>query len=814
MIFAGLVSLIAVINLIWPFILPALNWDANAYHLPRAYLWLQEGTTRHFPTGDFRQTDFPPNASFLFLWIMAVSQGFAGLHLPQWLAGVTTGVGGIGLVRLAGRSRPIALFVGLTCLTYPMSALQMSTSQIDQITAASTTAVVFFYFRALVRPAVRWGSDAAYGGLALGLAVGTKLTVLFLLPGLATTMLVLGAFLARKQFGRRVALSGALAVVGVLSLGSYNYILNKLDFDDFVASPRARTAVFAGAEPTQMRLESNLARYLYQSLDWPGFATGPDDVLPSIQWSVAKILSDRLGLEIDGPQAFALVKRSRGMTNEDLAGFGLVGFAVLVCSPFLVVCYIYRWVWGREADVLFLAALITIAWTWFLLFSTTNPWTPYKTRYFLIFMPLLTAGVLPSLWPESRRGTWRIALVGCVSLWTAGHVALSGGRFGEEPNQLDRRLDRITVQSQFGPFIPEIAGVLQEKFGPGAKIGVHADLNSLLFPLFRSLPQMSFRPAAVADIPRRLSGGELQAALTGALLPRGSFSSGESALPRVFLHTPDPYSFWRDHEGLYGFRVNWLPDGPVLTFDDVKRQVERINVPVDLFRLFDGGMLLMIPMETSTLASSRLTGSCNGTEVPVRILRSGLSMEAPDSCIQADNPFVRFHIVADGLRLPTLDASPWAIPLVVTRGLSDAELLREATSRVVPWRGNTLALGIAGVLGVSEEGFHHRETFSGQFLRWTRGRAEMIVPLRRGTRLRQLKVDLWGPHPPDTNLNISFNNRVLIDTIIPSGPWSGSFPLSVTPPTAKIVVRSSTFKPKNDRRTLGVAIKRIALVRE
>ena len=75
--FAGIVGVLSVVNLAFPFLYPILNGDANAYHLPRAYYWTTLGTARHFPAADFRMNEMPPDPSFVYAWILSLSGSFS-----------------------------------------------------------------------------------------------------------------------------------------------------------------------------------------------------------------------------------------------------------------------------------------------------------------------------------------------------------------------------------------------------------------------------------------------------------------------------------------------------------------------------------------------------------------------------------------------------------------------------------------------------------------------------------------------------------------------------------------------------------------
>ena len=803
---ASLVLLLTIANLIYAYLYPSQNVDANAYHLPRAYFWWQLGTARHFPTTDFRHTEFPPNASFLFAWIMATSTHYGLLHLPQWIAGITAAVGVVSLARLAGFCRPAALFSGLIYLTYPMTVLQMASSQIDHITAATTVSFVVFSLRLLYSSSSHWKIDAILASIAFGLAVGTKLTVFFIFPGFIVVIIFLAARTTTHEMLPRLKFTVVTLLAGTVTLGSYNYILNVLDFAHPIASEQARSFALSYRDPEAGRPVANLSRYLYQSLDWPGLAHSSLDALPRLQHSVTINISDYLGLDIDKVRGFEAIAFD-GYFSEDLAGFGPIGFLVLILAPPLLLFQWFWWKRDRRVSHLVAAGLTVIGWGWLLAFALFIPWTPYKTRYFLIFVPILSAVVLPTFWQLCRSRIFIVAPLAIVAVSGAVHVIVTGpGGLRSQP-----------ARRGFGPRIDTAVELLRTHFSSRSTIGIATDSNSLLFPLIRNLPGTTFVPIMEDDLASSLERGNLQAGVSG-FLSRVDGYHDFTSLPSFFVHVASPGSFWRRAGEPYGLVTEQRGVVRTLTFYDVNTRAgsfgRPLKLPSDLVRRFGSGLLLVLPLEPNGRGGSPITAICNDFTMRVRRFEAGLGIEVPTQVLHDKDLFARISLdpAEELISLPS--PSPvWAVPLDAVEGSTDGEIWRNLAVAMLPWAGDTLTVGNAPVRGAKESGFHGQENAGGP-MRWTSGKASLIIPLRPGTLLTSLRIAL-KPFSGAPALKILLNDITVFEGTLSGDPWTWDFPLVGVGPAqeARIEIMSTTFSTEHDRRELGVPIRGITLTR-
>jgi hypothetical protein len=188
------------------------DYDVLWYHLARAAFWKQQHAIAYIPgANDARLNGFPPNAEIAdsFTMILGRTDRFAGF--VQLSALVATMVAIAGIARRIGLSARQALFGALLFATLPVVVLQSATALNDLVFGSFLACCAYFLFS--------W-TRVSLGlfALALGLAIGAKITALLALPVLA----LLGAFLYPRRRWPALVLVGAAGVV----LGSYWYLLN------------------------------------------------------------------------------------------------------------------------------------------------------------------------------------------------------------------------------------------------------------------------------------------------------------------------------------------------------------------------------------------------------------------------------------------------------------------------------------------------------------------------------------------------------------------------------------------------------------
>jgi hypothetical protein len=296
------------------------NGDALNYHLPRAAAWLQHGGLHEIEDAHTeRQNEFPPNAEIGFLYTFAFLHGDELAALPQLLAGIALVVAVAGCARRLGFGRAPALFAGLLTATLSEIVLQTVTTKNDLVAAAFVVAGAYF-----VRRDDR--TELGLAGLAIGLALGTKLTAYLALPTLALLALV-------SLPWRRLAALATATVAGFVAVAAYVYVQN-LRYAGDPLGRRLEQVIFA-PDVTAAGTVSTLARIGYQFVDLTGYRVRTSWLEPVEDAGEAAF--DALGIPPNPKESagFPFTFTVNVVAHEDHAFFGPLG--VLLVLPLSLV---------------------------------------------------------------------------------------------------------------------------------------------------------------------------------------------------------------------------------------------------------------------------------------------------------------------------------------------------------------------------------------------------------------------------------------------------------------------------------------------
>jgi 4-amino-4-deoxy-L-arabinose transferase-like glycosyltransferase len=302
---------------------PPNNWDSLAYHLPRAVEWFQRHAVEYIPNAPTeRMNAFQPNAEILILYVMAVAHNDLLVELPQWLAGVAVLVAVYGIARRAGAERPAAAFAGLLTLTLTEFALESVTTQNDLVAAAFVAAAAYFALGDR-------RTDTALAGIALGAALGTKLTVALALPAV-----VLLAFAAGRA--RRVLQLGLASAVAFLAIGFYGFGLNLVETGKLLGDAPEATAL--QPDRTLRGTVSTMARVGFDTIDLSGYH--PERSRVERIERLGQSTFERLHVPVNPPESTLTTFQFsvNTLSEEDNSYFGPLGWLLLapLCLVVLV----------------------------------------------------------------------------------------------------------------------------------------------------------------------------------------------------------------------------------------------------------------------------------------------------------------------------------------------------------------------------------------------------------------------------------------------------------------------------------------------
>ena len=240
-------------------LIPPIDIDPLAYHLPRIVMWIQQEAIAAIPGAPGSNLDGnPPGAEIAkgVTMLLAQTDRYAGLVQVLCVPAGALGVAGIS--RRLGIGVPGALYGSALFATFPIVALQAPTA-LNDLALATVLVLALFFLLGKTR------ADLALGSLGVALALTTKVSGIL---GLGSVTLVA---LVASPAGRRLAVSAAVAVG--CALGSWWYAYNLWRVGSWDGGLGSDYGQIPSRAPDEVLLR--LERYVLYTLDLGG-AVGRD----------------------------------------------------------------------------------------------------------------------------------------------------------------------------------------------------------------------------------------------------------------------------------------------------------------------------------------------------------------------------------------------------------------------------------------------------------------------------------------------------------------------------------------------------------
>lgn len=435
--------------------LPPYVWDALSYHLPNVAEWVRAGRLVIFDTPVDR-TFWPAGYELFQTWFVVFPHHdvlIDAASIPFYLlASASVGV----IARQLGLTVRASAWAALAYALTPAPLQHATTGNNDLPTAAT-----YLFLLALLLDA-RQRRDAPRRRmlvvvLALGLAFGTKASILFLLPGLAVAAVLAvhgpswrEAWSAERWGDSARTLAAALLATATL-LAGYWYVRNALVFGNpfYPAEPRIFGKYFFGGDA------EGRARQ--------GVLLSGDALVENMSQLVRHRIFDR------GPFTYSL---------KDMAGWG---WLVFCCGgPALLWGLIGS---GRRRELRWLALIFGLSLAGLLSSVVPDPWNLRFALWFPALPVLAVAAVTSELRdPLSRRALASVALV-CLLLNAVGTLDM-----GRLPPWMWQRMASFPVLERstaaLGLFMGRNYFDALQTIPPGEPIGYNTNYNGWIYPLY------------------------------------------------------------------------------------------------------------------------------------------------------------------------------------------------------------------------------------------------------------------------------------------------------------------------------------------
>lgn len=381
-------------------------FDALTYRLSRIGHWLQEGRVETIGTDDARLNYMPVVPDLFVAWTLSSqAAGYAGAVVAQALGGCLALAATYGLARLTGLKRLAALGAAALLLGLPNVAPQFTSAYTDLFTTGVLAAGFYLWLAALHR-----GQGSVLGGVAAGLALGSKGTVVYFAPGLAVA---LAGLAWRYRAGRPAWVSTIMA--GLISTAVFlgpTLIRNRQAYDG-VAGPRDfvvwHQGEIASWNDSWAKLRLNLSSSLAQLAEpnsqppwWRAQVRALGEKLVRSQPTSDPYVFDGIDRRENLEKIYAL-----GTPDSDASSTGLL-LPVLAVLAGLLACVRWRTATAGIA-LLWFAAIAGLV----LVVHVRLQWHPYLYRFLVLGAPWLAVLVAWGLgqWPRLLRVVgWTVAL--------------------------------------------------------------------------------------------------------------------------------------------------------------------------------------------------------------------------------------------------------------------------------------------------------------------------------------------------------------------------------------------------------------------
>jgi len=348
--------------LILAFYSPVLEPDCKTYHFVRVFNYLKQENFLHFSTNEVRNLIFPINSEIIYSYFYAFKKNDTGFGFLSYFSYISLLFSSFLLLKEFRISTRKILFYLFTLSSFGILLVQIPSLQTDIIISSLIISSIFLFVSSINKNKI---SLLYFSSLAYALALGTKTTAItcflsFLI--LISTYL----FLYKKNFKNLIKFFVFL-ILNFLIFSSYNYILNFLEFKNFISNQNLIID-----HKTNNGFAEIVYNFIYISGDIIGFKIGYlADILEKIQNSIL------ISLNIQ-PQ----IINSKNLFDERTVGFSFLG--LFYFFPCLVVSFLKNK--NIKAKLVLMSSSLFVLN--FFLICFQFEYSKYIIRYFLTFFIL------------------------------------------------------------------------------------------------------------------------------------------------------------------------------------------------------------------------------------------------------------------------------------------------------------------------------------------------------------------------------------------------------------------------------------------
>lgn len=326
----GFIFLIGLI-LFMDIIMPVNGFDALTYHLNRAAFWVSQGSLNHFEIADDRNLVMPINSEILYTWVLLFLKNDWCLGLFSffgYLAGLVSLYNILGFFKFDERRKLWSVFL---LSSFASLIAEASGIETDVIIGGLIMSSILLYVASLKERKI---SLIFFSALAYALAIGTKTPSLIAFPAVFM-LLAYFSILRMKKEGYKPLLAFLFFLfINFMIFGSFNYILNWMDYGHPIANESSRIIHKFWGGPKAFI--GNYIRYIFMLFDFSGFRYS--EYVGKYILEAKFMIFDLLRI----PHELGVTMSDNNEINNGLMdvkmGAGILGFLVfLPCALFSVI---------------------------------------------------------------------------------------------------------------------------------------------------------------------------------------------------------------------------------------------------------------------------------------------------------------------------------------------------------------------------------------------------------------------------------------------------------------------------------------------
>ena len=365
----------AVVSLILISFLPAIDIDSTTYHVVRSLFWIDNGSLNHFPTAEARMIMFPINSELLYSWLFLFLKKDLWLGIFNFCGVILYIVSLFGIMSELTESLRKKLWVILISLSFPFVLVRFTAVETSLIIAALVMTSIYLYMQFMKNKKF---STCLMSSLSMALVVGTKTSVLLMMPALVLWFLWYSWFSYREDFYKPFIKYCVCFVVMFLLFASYNYILNFFNYGNFISAGNIATS-HANTDGI-LSIPSNLYRYIFDFFAMPEYQWS--SILSSNILKLRDFVLTSLDANIGLGYTSALYKHVPYTVSSADSAFGF--FGILMMLPLLIYS-VYNGFVSKNKKTLIITSFVWIFLLSVFIMAYKLAFMSFNVRFFTTF---------------------------------------------------------------------------------------------------------------------------------------------------------------------------------------------------------------------------------------------------------------------------------------------------------------------------------------------------------------------------------------------------------------------------------------------